>query len=147
VSGADAPGSARGEAIETTNPSGAARCWPEGLIFAGGSQSIGSTPRRARSDGLPFSGSYRSEPVLWNSTKRQSWPVTSRPVCRGRTPDPQCFSAVAPKATRPWIRPSPRAGAHSVIAREIRQSRKFPERSNRSSRTASQNRCKRLKSP
>jgi hypothetical protein len=54
---------------------------------------------------FPLSDSYRSEPVLWNSAKRQSWPVTSRPVSRRRTTDSQCSNAVALKAVRSRDRP------------------------------------------
>jgi len=58
---------------------------------------------RAWPDRLPFIGPYRSGPVLWNSTKRQSWPATSRPATRCRTTGSQCFNAVASKTSRPRV--------------------------------------------
>jgi hypothetical protein len=39
----------------------------------------------------PRRETYCGLPALWNSAKRQSWPVTSRPVSQRRTADSQCF--------------------------------------------------------
>ena len=66
--------------VQVTNPSGAARCGLRGSSSLAGFDHSVRRHERAWSDRLPFSGWYRSHPVLWNSDKAT---VTSSDLVTG----------------------------------------------------------------